>query len=151
MTGLNQQKKEKTDSNSVLFKWILSMKAFRDDSNLVLFMGILSLFGPILGGGLFAISNSLIDLAEEESLLYIYKILKGVSVLFLLCGMFGGWGLYFANEALAKYDENHSLYNNNDKGKLIVGKVFSIINLLFLAVGFLIFVVSGAVMDFSKL
>lgn len=127
MTELNQQKKEKTDSN------------------LVLFTGILSLFGPILGGALFTLSNSLIGLAEESLIL----ILKGVSILFLLCGMFGGWGLYFANEALAKYNENPSLYNN-DKAKLIVGKVFSIINLLFLTLGFLIFVVSGAIMDFSK-
>lgn len=131
MTELNQQKKEKTDSN------------------LVLFTGILSLFGPILGGVLFSISNSLIDLAEDASLLYMYIISRRVSILFFLCGMFGGWGLYFANEALAKYNENPSLYND-DEAKLIVGKVCSIINLLFLTLGFLIFVVSGAVMNFSK-
>lgn len=125
MTKLKQQKKEETDSN------------------LVLFTGILSLFGPIVGSILFTMSNLLTEVK------WLISILQGVSVLFLLCGMFGGWGLYFANEALAKYKENPNLYNNN-KGQLIVGKVFSIISLLILALGFLIFVVSGAISDFSK-
>ncbi len=113
------------------------------NSNLVLVTGILSLFGPIVGGIMFFISYFLTEIK------WLFVIVQAVGILLVFCAILGGWGWYFANEALAKYNEEPNLYKG--KSKLIIGKVFSVISMIILALGFVIFVVNGAVQDFSKL